>query len=100
MMDFGDYVSMGGEGIYSGCGEVTPERDRLFLAGLAGAASLATSSGFGKARNLRLRVGFASGFGSASGGAGMAAAAGAEVSCAFGLRPRPSAFAKLERRSE
>ena len=121
--EFRDYVSAVGKGIYSGYGEATRERDRLLLAGVgigtaslatsadfdaerepffftgvgSDTASLATSADFDAERDRRLDVGAASDFPSASVDAVDVTAGPA---CGLGLRPKPSAFAIVDRRSE
>jgi hypothetical protein len=120
-MDFAT-TSLRGEGIYFGCGEATRERDcflltgvaaavslatpaafdaereRLFLTGLgSGTASFVTAADFDAERDRRLSVSIASDFPSASVDA-VGVTAGA--ACALGLRPKPSALAIVDRRSE
>jgi hypothetical protein len=96
-----DYPSAVGEGIWSGYGEAALEPDRLFLVVVgAAAASVAISPDFDPVRGLRLPVGFASDLPSASAGAGAAIGDAAGAISAVDLRPRPSSFANIERRSE
>src|SRR5216683_3332843 len=54
-----DQVSAVGEEGCSGCGDVTRDRDRLFLAGVAATASCATSADLDAPRD-RPRMGFTS----------------------------------------
>jgi hypothetical protein len=85
----------------SGRGYVTRERGRLFLAGDGSAAvSFATSAVFDAERDLRLRVGGASGSGTVYTGSGAADGDAAGPAGALGFRPSPSSFASAERRSE
>src|SRR5712671_4214227 len=88
------------EGIWSGYGKAAREPDRLFLVVVsAAAASVAISPNFDPDRGLRLRVGFDREFASPPTEAESVVIA-AGVACAVGLRPRPSSFAKIDRRSE
>ncbi len=66
----------------------------------AAAASVAISPDFDPVRGLRLPVGFASDLPSASAGAGAAIGDAAGAISAVDLRPRPSSFASVDRRSE
>jgi hypothetical protein len=75
------------------------ERDRLGLAGVFSAAASFTTSDFDAERVLRLSVGFPLVFGSTSAETGAAGVA-AGATCAFGLRPKPSFFAIVDRCSE
>ena len=121
-----DQVSAVGDGISAGFGEATLERGRLLFADFGSAtasfplsavrdfeaerdlrlrvgigsatASLARSADFDAARD-RLRAGFASESRSTSTGVG-AADDISGVTSAFGLRPKPTALAIVERRSE
>ncbi len=88
------------EEIGSGYGEAGRERVRLLVAGGGAAtASLPTSACSDRDRDRRLGDGAVWVDTSASTGA--AATTGvACATCAFGLRPRPSALAKVERCSE
>ena len=85
----------------SGRGYVTRERGRLFLAGFGSTkGSFATSAVFDAERDLRLRVGGASGSGTVYTGSGGADGDTAGPASALGFRPSPSSFASTERRSE
>jgi hypothetical protein len=71
-------------------------REPLFLAGGSGATALPTTSDFDAEAVRRLRIGFSRDFRStfAETGAGDVRAG---ATCAFGLRPSPSALAIVER---
>jgi len=92
-------ISALGNGIYFGCGEAAGERERLLLAdGDAAAAAFTTSAGFD--RDPRLRVGVASDFPPAFTDAAATAGFAAWSTSTLGLRPSPSFFAIIDRRSE
>lgn len=102
--EFVDYISA----IYSDCSEATRERDPFLFAGVAAAASLATSGDFDAAPGVRLRAGVVPlpSAETVAVAVGVAARAGAAVGdtvgpvSASGLRPKPSALANSDRRSE
>ena len=77
-------------------GDAARARDRLLVAGVGAAASLATFN-FDAGRGLRVRLAF--GFSGRCAG-GDAVGVGGWATFATGLRPSPSSFAKIERRSE
>ena len=80
--------------------EAARERGRLFLAGVgSGTVLFATSALFDAERDLRLRVGVASGSSTESTGFGAAVGDAAGPGCALGFRPSPNSFASIERRS-
>jgi len=80
--------------------EAARERGRLFLAGVGSRTVLsATSALFDAERDLRLRVGVASGSRTESTGFGAAAGDPAGPACGLDFRPSPSSFASTERRS-
>ena len=87
-------VSAGIDVVASGCGETARDRDRLLLAGGVASAALPPSARFD--RDLVLRAGAASGSGSVA--TGISASTGMDTVADF--RPRPSAFAIVERCSE
>ena len=76
------------------------ERDRPCLAGVGAATDSIKTSNCDAERLHRLRVDCRSDFGSAATGAEIAVIGAAEVSCALDLRPKPRAFANVERCSE
>jgi hypothetical protein len=77
-------------------GEAARARDRLLAAVVSRATSLGTLD-FDAGRDLRVRLAF--GFSAWSAKADVADVGG-EATFATGLRPSPSCFAKIERRSE
>ena len=87
-----------GENAAHGVAELVLERDAFLLTGVGcDTASLPTSTRFDAERDLRPLVDVASG----SAWAGTDAVGGITLSgCVFGLRPRPSSFANIDRRSE
>jgi len=87
-----------GENAAQGVAALILERDALRLTRVGcDTASLATSARFDAERDLRPLVDVASG----SAWAGTDAVGGITLSgCVFGLRPRPSSFANIDRRSE
>jgi hypothetical protein len=92
-------VSAVDEEIGSGRGEAALERDCLFLADFGATAASFTPSDFDPERDRLLCADGVSDFSSASTGADIVvAAAGATSTVA--LRPRPSFFARVDRRSE
>jgi len=87
------------EAAYFSGGEAARERGRPLLAGgCAIAGSFTTSAGFD--RDPRLRAGVASDFPSAITDAAAPAGVAASLTSTLGLRPSPSSFAIIERRSE
>ena len=96
-----DYPLRSVKEFWSGYREAALEPDCLFLVVVgAAAASVAISPDFDPVRGLRLPVGFASDLPSAPAGAGAAIGDAAGAISAADLRPRPSSFANIERRSE
>jgi hypothetical protein len=88
------------DGISSAFGELTPKRDRLFLAGVAAAASFLTSADFDAERDLRLLVGIAWEPRSTFTGVGAGVGVTDGAATARGLRPSARLLASSERRSE
>ena len=87
-----------GVGIGSDGGAATRERGRLCL-GFGSEAPSATASDFDPERVVRFGLGFGPTC-SSTFAAADSAGIGGEAASAFGLRPRPSCFASVDRRSE
>jgi hypothetical protein len=81
-------------------GELTRVRDCFLLAGVAATTSLVTSADFDTERDLRSRVGVGSEPWATPRGLGADVGVTAGATCAADLRPNPSSFAIIERRSE
>jgi hypothetical protein len=98
--EFGsDQASAVGVGTGSDCGGVTRERGRLHLAFVGFEAASFTISDFDRERVVRVGSGAASTSPSTC-SAAVSAGLGASAATVFGLRPRPSCFASVDRRSE
>ena len=98
--EFGsDQASAVGVGTGSDCGGETRERGRLCLAFVGFEAASFTPSDFDRERVVRVGSGAASTSPSTC-CAAVSAGLGASVATVFGLRPRPSCFARVDRCSE